>query len=69
MSGTVEGGWKTRETNYERHGRDHYRKIGAIGGKKKVPKGFAMNTERARLAGQKGGKISRRGKSESANSI
>lgn len=69
MAGTHDGGLKTRETNYERHGRDHYRKIGAIGGKKRVPKGFAMDIERARLAGMKGGRISRRTKVESNNNI
>lgn len=73
MAGTREGGIKTRETNYERHGRDHYRKIGAIGGRKGaadgIIKGFALSPERARLAGQKGGRISKRGKSESSNNI
>lgn len=69
MAGTRDGGIKTRETNYERHGKDHYRRIGGIGGKKKVPKGFAMNIERARLAGQKGGKISRRTKREGNDNI
>ena len=34
MSGTKAGGIKTRKTIYENHGKDFYRKIGAIGGRK-----------------------------------
>ncbi len=33
MAGTKAGGAKARNTNYEKHGRDFYRKIGAIGGR------------------------------------
>lgn len=61
MAGTVIGGKKTAKTNKEKHGADFYKRIGSSGGKKKVPKGFAMSTERARAAGRKGGKKSRRG--------
>ena len=50
------------ETTKKRHGKDFYSKIGTIGGKKKVPKGFAVNIELARQAGRKGGKISKRTK-------
>jgi general stress protein YciG len=40
---------------------DHFRKIGAIGGSRTgIKKGFALNRERARTAGAKGGRISRR---------
>lgn len=39
-------------------------KLGKLGGKAKVPKGFAMNKELARKAGKKGGKISKRGKAK-----
>lgn len=67
MAGSHEGGLKTRNTNYERHGLDFYRLIGGKGGRRKVPKGFALDRERARLAGQKGGKISRRTKRESTD--
>lgn len=54
-------------TMIDKHGseeaaRDWFRGIGSEGGKAKVPKGFAINPERARLAGKKGGTISRRGK-------
>lgn len=62
MAGTKAGGIKTRKTIYEKYGEDHFRKIGAKGGKKKVPKGFAKNITLARLAGKVGGKISKRGK-------
>lgn len=41
-------------TMLKKHGKDYYARIGAKGGKAKVPKGFASNRERARLAGIKG---------------
>lgn len=44
---------------------DWYAKIGAIGGKKKVPKGFAlMSPEKHKGASSKGGLKSKRTKSE-----
>ena len=63
MSGTKSGGLKARETNYKIHGTDFYKRIGRMGGKAGDPtnKGFASNIERARKAGAKGGKISKRG--------
>jgi general stress protein YciG len=68
MAGNKIGGHKTRETNYEKYGRDFYKKIGAIGGSRGsadgVTKGFASDVERARRAGQIGGKISKRGASK-----
>jgi len=62
MAGTKKGGQKAALTNKARHGADFYAKIGAKGGKAKVPKGFAANPELARKAGAKGGRISRRTK-------
>jgi len=62
MSGTKAGGIKTRETMYQRHGKDFYRKIGRIGGKNGHTGGFASDPELAKRAGAKGGKISKRGK-------
>ena len=59
---TKTGGKLATETTKKRHGEDFYSKIGAIGGKKKVPKGFAVNIELARQAGRRGGKISKRTK-------
>ncbi len=63
MAGTAKGAAKAKKTNLERHGAMFFSNIGAIGGKKTgVKKGFAANPERARLAGKKGGAVSRRGK-------
>lgn len=63
MAGTREGGIKARETNLKLHGNDFYKRIGAIGGRNGHTGGFASNPELARIAGAKGGRISRRGKS------
>lgn len=46
---------KTGETIKKRYGEDYYQKLGAKGGKKKVPKGFALNKKLASQAGRKGG--------------
>jgi len=62
MAGTKAGGMKAAQTNKTRHGSDFYAKIGAKGGKLGTTGGFAANRELARLAGAKGGRISRRGK-------
>lgn len=64
MAGTVEGGRKARKTNYERHGKDFYARIGAMGGKIGHTGGFAANPELAKIAGRKGGKKSKRGKAK-----
>ena len=63
MAGTKAGGIKARETNLKLHGIDFYKRIGSMGGKAGDPtkKGFASNIERAKKAGAKGGKISKRG--------
>ena len=63
MAGTKAGGIKARETNIKLHGIDFYKRIGRMGGKAGDPtkKGFASNIERAKKAGAKGGKISKRG--------
>lgn len=46
----------------EKYGKDYYKKMGSLGGSRRVPKGFAMMTpEKRSLCGQKGGRISRRG--------
>lgn len=60
MSGTKAGGKKTAETNKRLHGSDFYAKIGAKGGRNGHTGGFAADHERARIAGAKGGKKSRR---------
>lgn len=69
MSGNVEGGKKAAQTNKQRYGMNFFRTIGAMGGKASTGGGFASNkvdengltgADRARLAGAKGGKSSRR---------
>lgn len=60
MPGTKIGGQKAAITNKNKHGEDFYRNIGRKGGLNGHTGGFASNPELAKLAGQKGGKISRR---------
>lgn len=64
MAGTKAGGKKAAATNIARYGKDFYRIQGAKGGKNGTTGGFAANPELARIAGRKGGLISRRGKSK-----
>ena len=61
MSGTIEGGKKAAEKNRKLHGKDFYQKIGQKGGQNGTTGGFYANRELARIAGSKGGKISKRG--------
>lgn len=70
MSGTKAGGQKAAATNKLRHGEDFYSRIGKKGGQAGNTGGFASDIvgkdgltgyERARIAGAKGGSISRRG--------
>ena len=61
MAGTVEGARKTALKNLERNP-NFYREIGAKGGRNGHTGGFAANPELARIAGKKGGQISRRGR-------
>ena len=62
MAGTKAGGIKAAATNKARHGKDFYATIGEKGGKNGHTGGFAANRELARVAGAKGGRISRRTK-------
>lgn len=62
MAGTKAGGKAAAATNKAKHGPDFYARIGAMGGKKGHTGGFFANRELARLAGAKGGRISRRSK-------
>ena len=59
MAGTRKGGLKTAATLLAQDP-DYYKKIAAIGGKNGTTGGFAANPELARIAGAKGGRISRR---------
>lgn len=63
MAGTKAGGKAAAATNKAKYGPEFYAKIGAKGGRKGHTGGFFANRELARLAGQKGGRISRRTKS------
>jgi general stress protein YciG len=64
MAGTKAGGQAAAATNKAKYGSDFYAKIGAQGGKKGKTGGFFANRELARIAGAKGGRISRRTKKE-----
>lgn len=77
MAGTVTGGKAATKTIFKRHGKDFYKRIGAMGGATptKKPKGFAVDNrswldkllrkpKRAALAGKRGGHRSRRRKAE-----
>lgn len=61
MAGTREGGLKAKSKNISKDP-NFYAKIGAKGGKNGHTGGFAANPELARIAGAKGGRISRRKK-------
>jgi general stress protein YciG len=61
MAGNKTGGKLAAKKNLERDP-DFYAKIGAMGGKKGHTGGFFANRDLARVAGQKGGRISRRSK-------
>lgn len=63
MAGSTEAAKKAAITNRQKYGEDFYGKIGRMGGMvRNSNKGFGGDRERARLAGAKGGSISRRGK-------
>ena len=63
MAGTKAGGLRAAATNKMKYGEDFYARLGRIGGRNGTTGGFAANRELARIAGQKGGQISRRGPS------
>jgi general stress protein YciG len=62
MAGTKDGGAKAAATNKAKYGSDFYARIGQSGGKIGRTGGFYANRDLARKAGAKGGRISRRGK-------
>ncbi len=66
MAGTKAGGKLAAKKNKELYGSNFYAEIGARGGKKSRNGGFAANRELARIAGAKGGRISRRSKAAAA---
>jgi general stress protein YciG len=64
MAGTKDGGKKAAATNKAKYGKEFYATIGRKGGQNGTTGGFAANKELARIAGAKGGRISRRGKAK-----
>lgn len=64
MSGTKAGGIKAAKTNKEKYGDDFYINMGRKGGQNGHTGGFFANRELARIAGRKGGLISRIGKAK-----
>lgn len=62
MAGTIAGGRAAAATNKLKYGANFYAIIGAKGGKRGHTGGFFANRELARVAGAKGGTISRRTK-------
>ena len=59
MTGTKAGGLKAAIKNLKKDP-DFYKKIGAKGGKRGHTGGFYVNRELAKIAGAKGGRISKR---------
>ena len=66
MSRTKAGGLKAAATNREKYGKEFYSQIGRKGGQNGHTGGFAANPALARIAGAKGGRISRRGPAKKA---
>lgn len=66
MAGTKAGGLKAAATNKAKYGKGFYSRIGKKGGQNGRTGGFATNPKLAKIAGRKGGLISRRGKAKTA---
>ena len=64
MAGTKAGGQKAAATNKSKYGKSFYAEIGRKGGRNGHTGGFASNPELAKIAGAKGGRISKRGKAK-----
>ena len=64
MAGTKAGGQKAAATNKSKYGKSFYAEIGRKGGRNGHTGGFAANPELAKIAGAKGGRISKRGKAK-----
>ena len=61
MAGTKAGGQKAAATNKAKYGKDFYAEIGRKGGRNGHTGGFAANPALAKIAGAKGGRVSKRG--------
>jgi uncharacterized protein len=68
MAGTYEGGLKAAQKILERDP-NHFKRIGAIGGSRGTTGGFYADRELARIAGAKGGKVSKRTKGKKADEL
>ena len=66
MAGNHEGGLKTAQTLKAKYGDDYFSKMGKKGGMLGHTGGFAANPELAKIAGKKGGSISKRGPARKA---
>ena len=66
MAGTKAGGLKAAATNKAKYGAEFYARIGQKGGRNGHTGGFAANPALAKIAGAKGGRISRRGPAKKA---
>lgn len=64
MAGTKAGGLRAAMTNKMKYGEDFYVRIGAMGGRNGHTGGFAANPALAKIAGAKGGRMSKRGPSK-----
>ena len=64
MAGTKAGGLKAAATNKAKYGKGFYSRIGKKGGQNGRTGGFAANPKLAKIAGRKGGLVSRRGKAK-----
>ena len=79
MAGTIDGGRMAALTNKLKYGKDFYKRIGHLGGTSgKHNGGFASlkrgkdgltGSERAKIAGAKGGRNSKRGKAKNENNV
>lgn len=67
MPGTKLGGLKAAATNKQKYGPDFYKNIGRRGGESGHSGGFAANPVLAKLAGAKGGRLSKRGPAKPKN--
>lgn len=66
MAGTAAGGKAAAITNKIKHGDSFYAKIGKMGGSvsRRQTRYFFTNREAARIAGKRGGQVSRKTKKE-----
>ena len=64
MAGTKAGGQKAAATNKAKYGKDFYAEIGRKGGRNGHTGGCAANPALAKIAGAKGGRVSKRGKAK-----